>query len=182
MFYSECLEKKKKNPLYIECPSLLSASPGSTEIFGRRLAGHLLGLDFRCTPTLPTCLQAVKGQFSQLERLNYPKKGIKTIKDALHMRLLTSIMEEGQNYDISSLSQKEGNFMRHDMDDLSHALTGNTLYQRDRESMLASRYQRLVACILGYFLLPLNLLYSNSVFSANTLLLYITLRHTLATE
>ena len=28
-----------------------------------------------------------------------------------------------------------------------------------------SRYQRLVACILGYFLLPLNLLYSNSVFS-----------------
>ena len=29
----------------------------------------------------------------------------------------------------------------------------------------SSRYQRLVACILGYFLLPLNLLYSNSVFS-----------------
>ena len=54
------------------------------------------------------------------------------------MGLLTSIMEEGQNYDISSLSQKEGNFMRH-MDDLSHALTGNTLYQRDRESMLAER-------------------------------------------
>ena len=27
----------------------------------------------------------------------------------------------------------------------------------------SSRYQRLVACILGYFLLPLNLLYSNSV-------------------
>ena len=29
----------------------------------------------------------------------------------------------------------------------------------------SSGYQRLVACILGYFLLPLNLLYSNSVFS-----------------
>ena len=29
----------------------------------------------------------------------------------------------------------------------------------------SSRYQRLVACILGYFHLPLNLLYSNSVFS-----------------
>ena len=54
------------------------------------------------------------------------------------MGLLTSIMEDGQNYDISSYSPKEGNFMRQ-MDDLSRALTGNTLYQRDREHMLAKR-------------------------------------------
>ena len=51
-------------------------------------------------------------------------------------------MEEGQNYDATSLSPKEGNFMRH-MDELSHALGGNTLYERDRDSgsimMLAER-------------------------------------------
>ena len=36
-----------------------------------------------------------------------------------------------------------------------------------RAPLRSSRYQRLVACIfkLGYFLLPLNLLYSNSVLS-----------------
>ena len=72
------------SPALIVLDCIRSASPGSTEIFGRRLAGHLLSLDFRFTPTLPTCLQAVKGQFSQLEKLNYPKKGIKTIKDALN--------------------------------------------------------------------------------------------------
>ena len=109
-----------------------SASPGSTEIFGRRLARHLLGLKLRCTPTLPTCLQAVEGQLTQLERLNYSKTGIKTIKDALQMGILTSIMEDGQNYDVTSLSLKEVNFMRH-MNDLSHALTGDSLYQRDRD-------------------------------------------------
>ena len=52
--------------------------------------------------------------------------------------LLTSIVEEGQNYDATSLSPKEVNFMRH-MDELSHALGGNTLYERDRDSMLAER-------------------------------------------
>ena len=41
---------------------------------------------------------------TQLERLNYYKTGIKTIKDALQMGLLTSIMEDGQNYDATSLS------------------------------------------------------------------------------
>ena len=54
------------------------------------------------------------------------------------MGLLTSIVEEGQNYDATSLSPKEGNFMRQ-MDELSHALGGNTLYERDRDSMLAER-------------------------------------------
>ena len=47
-------------------------------------------------------------------------------------------MEEGQNYDITSFSQKEGNFVRH-MDELSRVLTGNTLYPRERDSMLAER-------------------------------------------
>jgi len=54
-------------------------------------------------------------------------------------------MEDGQNYDISSYSLPEGSFMRQ-VDDLSRALTGNTLYLRDKEYMLR------------ILLLPLNLL------------------------
>ena len=54
------------------------------------------------------------------------------------MRILTSIVEEGQNYDATSLSLKENNFMRH-MYELSQALGGNTLYEQDRDSMLAER-------------------------------------------
>ena len=90
------------------------ASPGSVEVFARRLARHLLSLEFQCTPTLPTCLQAIWGHFSQLERLNYPKEHIKTLKEVLHIRLRSCIMEDGhwQNYDISSYSLKEGNFIK----------------------------------------------------------------------